>query len=372
MDFRLPTLMNAIFKKYLTCLCIPATLLFTGALTACNKKEDEHKEDTSVKAETPDLTTQVDTLHIQPAEFSANIISNGRVKAARHADIFFRSSEPVSEVLVRNGQRVSKGMPLARLDLFRLNSEKAKNEAALEQARLEMQDVLIGQGYDPAKLSEVPEDVMRLARVRSGLLQAETAVKSNQREIADATLSAPFDGVVANVNATPFSMPNLSEPFCRIIDTTSMEVEFSVLESEGLLLRPGDPISASPFSGGAMYSGRITEINPLIDDNGHIAVKARLADAKALIDGMNMRVSIDRPAGKRLMVPKSAVVLRSGRQVVFTFKEGKAMWNYVTTGMENFSSYEITEGLNSGDAVIISGGENLAHEAPVEIKTGGN
>ncbi len=345
-----------------------AFLASATLLAGCASKAAEEDSQASVTAETPDLTSMVDTIHVAPTEFAANIISNGRVKATRYADLFFRSQEPISEVLVKNGQRVRKGQPLGRLDLFRLNSQKVKNEAALEQARLEMQDVLIGQGYDPRTTENVPEDVMRLARVRSGLLQAETEVKSNKQEIAEATLCAPFDGVVANVKATPYSMPSSSEPFCRVIDTSSMEVEFSVLESEGLTLKPGDRLTATPFSGGAEYAGTITEINPLIDDNGHIKVKARLADGRALLDGMNMRVSINRPMGVRLMVPKSAVVLRSGRQVVFTFSDGKAMWNYVTTGLENFASYEITEGLKPGDAVIVAGGENLSHEAPVVIK----
>ena len=345
-----------------------APLLLAALLTACSAKQTDEKTEANLKAETPDLSSMVDTMRIVPSEFTANIISNGRVKASRYADLNFRSSDPVSEVLVKNGQRVRKGQPLARLDLFRLNSQKVKNEAALEQARLEMQDVLIGQGYDPQNLTGVPDDVMRLARVRSGLLQAETELKSTLQEIEESTISAPFDGVVANVKATPFSIPSASEPFCRVIDTSSMEVEFSVLESEGLTLSPGDVLAAVPFSGGAEHAGRISEINPLIDENAHITVKARLNDGRDLIDGMNMRVSINRPLGVRMMVPKSAVVLRSGRQVVFTYKNGKAMWNYVTTGLENFDSYEITEGLNPGDAVIFYGAENLAHESPVVIK----
>lgn len=347
---------------------ITAPLIAVALLTACAQKAPEDNQQANVTADTPDLTAMVDTIHLQSDEFSANIISNGRVKASRYADLFFRTAEPVSEVMVKNGQRVRKGQPLARLDLFRLNSQKIKNEAVLEQARLEMQDVLIGQGFDPRAADAVPEEVMRLARVRSGLLQAETEVKANLQEIAESTLSAPFDGVVANVKAKPYSMASSSEPFCLVIDTSSMEVEFSVLESEGLSLKPGDHISAAPFSGGGEYEGRITEINPLIDENGHITVKASLSGSNDLIDGMNMRVSINRDMGPRLMVPKSAVVLRSGRQVVFTFKDGKAMWNYVTTGLENFASYEITEGLKPGDAVIISGCENLSHEAPVMIK----
>ena len=66
-------------------------------------------------------------------------------------------------------------------------------------------------------------------------------------------------------------------------------------------------------------------------------------------------------------MPKSSVVLRSGRQVVFTLDGNKAMWDYVTTGLENLNEYTVTDGLTSGMTVITSGNVNLAHEAPVKV-----
>lgn len=53
---------------------------------------------------------------------------------------------------------------------------------------------------------------------------------------------------------------------------------------------------------------------------------------------MNVRVSVKRSVGEQLVIPKTAVVLRSGKQVVFTLKDGKAMWNYVHTGLEIWKS----------------------------------
>ena len=71
----------------------------------------------------------------------------------------------------------------------------------------------------------------------------------------------------------------------------------------------------------------------------------------------------------------AAVVLRSGKQVVFTLKEGKAMWNYVHTGLENATEYVVSDksqggvedGLLEGDTVIVTGNLNLAHETEVTI-----
>ncbi len=313
-------------------------------------------------------TVEVDTFHLVAAVFRSDVVSNGKVKADEYADMYFRSSELIDDVAVHNGQRVRNGQVLARLDLFKLNAEKDRQEAALAQARLELQDVLIGQGYNPENMASVPEDVMRLARVRSGLQQAESNYNMTLRDIDNATLSAPFDGIVANVKGARHTMATASEPFCRIINDSRMSVVFPILESELPHVENGGMIEVMPYSSDKKYVGHISEINPVVDESGHVTVKAILEQSRSLIDGVNVRVRCSQSLGKRLVVPKSAVVLRSGRQVVFCYKDGRAMWNYVTTGLENLDSYEITEGLGEGDTVIVAGNENLAHETPVRIK----
>ena len=83
---------------------------------------------------------------------------------------------------------------------------------------------------------------------------------------------------------------------------------------------------------------------------------------------MNVRVSAFRSVGKQWVVPKTAVVLRTGKQVVFTVVDGKAVWNYVQTGLENATEYTVTgETLKEGDPVIVTGNINLAHESPVKV-----
>lgn len=106
----------------------------------------------------------------------------------------------------------------------------------------------------------------------------------------------------------------------------------------------------------------------MVDDNGMIKVWASVPGGNGLIDGMNVRVSVKRAVEEALVVPKTAVVLRSGRPVVFNYADGKAQWNYVTLGLENLSEYTIVDGINPGMIIITSGNINLAHESPVKIK----
>ena len=345
-------------------------LLFAPALitlSACSGNDSKTTDSEVMGHGDLELTVEVDTITLKAKPFNSDIVSNGRVKASEFADIYFRSSELISDVMVHNGQRVKKGQALARLDMFKLNAEKSRQAAALAQAQLDLQDVLIGQGYNPEDMASVPADVMSLARIRSGLEQAEASYNSTIRDIENATLIAPFDGVVANVKGARHTMASTGEPFCRVINDNSMSVEFPILESELAMLQPGETVEVTPYSSNDKYTGRVTEINPIVDESGHIAVKASLNSGRGLVDGVNVRIRSSHSLGDKLVVPKSAVVLRTGRQVAFTYQDGKAMWNYVTTGLENLDSYEIIEGLKEDDPVIYSGNENLAHETPVKI-----
>ena len=349
-----------------TIINIFACILIAGC--SHQSKEGEENEHTSkVKAIETDKTPEVTLLELKPSVFSHEIVSNGKVTAREKVDVNFQTQGIISNIYVHNGQRVSKGQKIAALDAFKLKNQHDKALNAVASARLEMKDVLIGQGFDPEHQENIPDEVMKLARLRSGLEQAELTLAASEKELADAILTAPVSGIIANLSVKPHNMTG-SEPLCRIINDVGMDVEFSIIESELAMLRQGDEVSVSPFSDPANHAiGRVVEINPMVDENGMIKVWATISGNKGLIDGMNVRVNVKKRVEEALVVPKSSVVLRSGRQVIFTLKEGKAIWNYVTTGLENLSEYTITEGLSAGDSVIVTGNINLAHEAPVKI-----
>lgn len=352
-----------------------AIALLALAAGGCGKSAETTDNDSAIAKENltesaTEKIAEVTVLELQPSVFSHEIVSNGRLTANEKVDVNFQTQGLISAIYVRNGQRVTKGQKIATLDAYKLQNQFAKDRNAVESARLEMQDVLIGQGYDPQHPEKVPSDVMELARLRSGLNQAELSLTATQREIQDATLVAPISGTIANLQTKPHNMSSASEPICRIINEGGMDVEFTVLESELPMIKPGDAVTVTPFSQDESRQGRVKEINPMVDENGMVMVWASVSGGNGLIDGMNVRVSVRREVEKTLVVPKSAVVLRSGRQVVFTLDEGngdKAMWNYVTTGLENLNEYTITDGLTPGMKVITTGNINLAHEAPVKV-----
>ena len=224
---------------------------------------------------------------------SNSLTATGKVKAANYTDLYFRSQEQIAHVYVKNGARVGKGQKIADLEVFALNSQLRQAEISLEQAKLELQDILIGQGYDPDHLDKVPADMMKLAKVKSGYEQAALQKENALREMENATLVAPFDGVIANLTAKPHHMAGSSEPFCRIIQTSNMEVEFQVLENELHLIKMGQKVEIVPQATTVgVQQGEICSMNPLVNEKGLIQVRARVKGNVGLMEGMNVTVRI--------------------------------------------------------------------------------
>ena len=151
-----------------------------------------------------------------------------------------------------------------------------------------------------------------------------------------------------------------------------MEVDLTVLESELPLIKVGDQVEVTPYATAVgTRTGNVSEINPLVDENGMVRVKAQVNGGEKLFDGMNVRISVKRSVPDQMVVPRTAIVLRAGKQVIFTVKDSIAMWNYVQTGLENLSEYTLVNweasGLQEGMTVITTGNVNLAHETPVKI-----
>jgi RND family efflux transporter MFP subunit len=350
------------------------TLIFTAslllvALSACNVGGRGNDADNAVQPLPAAPPAEVTTVPLIITDFEHEIVSNGRISARMVAEVKFQTSEIITEIFVRNGDRVTRGQRLATLDTFALNNRVEQARDALERARLDMQNVLIGQGFRLDSLDAVPNDIMQLARTRSGFNTAQINYDMAKHELERATLVAPISGTVANLFANPLTLSRPGEVFCHIIDTQNLEVSFTVLENELGYIQNGDNVRITPFSmPDLQVDGRVSEINPWVNENGMVQVKASVSHHPRLIEGMNVRVSAFRSAGQQWVVPKSAVVLRTGRQVLFTAVGDRAFWHYIETGLENATQITVTgETLHEGDQIIVSGNINLAHESPIRL-----
>lgn len=349
-------------------------VLLSYILHACGTKTG----DILSKAEKRQYTEQqnpVEIIVLHKGPFKKELVNNGKLVALLKCELQFRVGEQLEKLSFRNGDEVKTGQVIAELNPFTYRQQVANIQIQLKRARLEMQNVLIGQGYNTMDSTAMPPHIYEMASVRSGFAEASQSLKTAEFNLKSTRLLAPFSGKLANIIQKQYDNVNAGTTFCTLIDDSEFEAEFRIVESEANDIRLGSEVQLIPFSDQTIYKGRISEINPVIDANGLILVKAVVKNPGGLMDGMNVKVLVEREIPDQLVVPKSAVLLRDNQEVLFKCTHDTiAFWTYIQTTGENTTSYSVIAHpdkgatLESGDTIIISGNLNLAHESKVNVK----
>lgn len=349
------------FSLLLLCIC------FIG----CGDKSVRTVSDNKL-AYSPEIN-EVDVITLKRQTFPMQLVANGKLSARQKSKLYFSEPGILVSVRARNGASVREGEVIAAIDDAEQKSSLEKARIERERARLEYLDVLAGLGYSVSDTASVPENVRMLAEVRSGYGSALNSYDDARRSLDGTVLRAPFTGKIADLKLKKWDKTG-SDVFCTLIDDSSYDVHFSALESEYSFLEEGEKIKAVPFGSSSSFAGEISEINPVVDDNGQIAVTAKVNGASGLLDGMNVKITVDKNLPAQLVVPKSAVVIRDGLEVLFRYRGEKAEWVYVNVLRANSESYSVAANadrgavLEEGDQVVVSGNLNLADGSQVALK----
>ena len=319
---------------------------------------------------------EVETIILKNESFQKELVSNGKIIAAQKNSVQFEVSDKLEHLYVKNGDFVHKGKLLASLNPFKYQQRLARAEIDLKKAKFQFEDMLVGRGIFTTKRDSIARDVYDMVASRSGYDAALLELKTAQYELRSTKLIAPFGGKVANIESRVYENVNAGKSFMTLIDDAVFEVEFYLIESEMGDVALNNSVQIVPFALGKTYNGHISSINPLIERNGTILVKAVVKNDGKLTEGMNVKVRIEKEVKGQLVVPKSAVVLRDNQEVLFKVVDGKAYWTYIQTTLENSSSYAVianpdksSASLTPGDTVIVSGNLNLAHDSEVILKS---
>lgn len=339
---------------------------------SCGGNETQQQDDSKL-AYSPEVN-EVEVVTLRRQDFPMQLLSNGKLSASRKSVLYFPESGVITKVNVRNGSPVKEGDVLAELDSQAQSLALESAQLELDKARLEYLDVLAGMGYSTADTVSASEDVLKLARIRSGYENARINFAKARRSMDGIVLRAPFGGRVADLKLKEWDRTG-TDPFCAVVGDSSFDVNFYALESEYPFLSSGQTVRVTPFDYvDGEVRGRIIAINPTVDKNGQIAVTAQVGGGARLVDGMNVKVVVERTLSSQLVVPKSAVVIRDGLEVLFRYRNGKAEWVYVNTLRANSESYVIKANedrgasLSEGDSIIVSGNLNLADGSSVSIR----
>ncbi len=302
----------------------------------------------------------------------------------------------ITDVLVEEGDHVSKDQVLARLSREMLDTQAAQNEAALarDTAAIEQSRSAIDQAEAAAdearqalnraqilsKSGNATEATLeqrvsasrssdgRLAAARNGLsiAQADLAqAKAQQAEItlrlARTEIRAPVDGIVsrrtARVGATAGTA---GEPLFRLIAHGTIELEGEVTETALSKMRPGAPAEVRADSD-TVLKGHVRAVYPEVDRASRLGkVRVALDPSPALHIGGFVRGSVELARRQTVAVPLSALLYGAdGATTVLVVQDGRVAERPVQTGLSTGGFTEIRTGVAAGDVVVARAGPFL-------------
>ncbi len=316
-------------------------------------------------AATPTLPSRghlVTSILAERAPISAQHERPGTLRLRRLVRLHAREEGRVQQLDLFEGDRVSAGALLVRLDdaLLRLELDKAR--ATLAQKRIDLKRY-----EDLAQRDAASQD--ELAQARTALALAEADLSLLETRLDHTRITAPFAGVITERLVEPGDFVAKNTHLLTLADPASLVAEVYVSELVLPHIAVGDPARIRIDAlGGQRFAGRILRIHPTLSEaNRQAVVEIRFDaipdDARA---GQFVRAELDTAAVARLLVPFRALRQDRDGPFVWVIEDGKAARQPVRTGIRIADQVEILEGIDPGQRVITRGFLGLADGKRVE------
>lgn len=334
-------------------------------IIGCTTEATNDNEVDSSTLRKKNAPTQVETVKAVKKPFNYQIHVNGIVEAAKEVEMAFKIGGTLENLAVHEGDKVQKGELLAKFNTLESEYALEKANISLKERELEYKNQLLAMGNQG--------DSLQMANVRSnigyitGLKAAELEYKKAVTQFNSTSVRAPFSGVVSNLKVKQGALVKVGDKLCSISSSKSFLVKTEVLETVIGKVNIGQQVNINPLALDKAYTGVVQSINPRVDQYGVVNLTIAVNMPKGLMTGMHVAIIINAPYLENIIIPESALVIRSGKEVVFVEEGGLAKWKYVSTGLKSNNQVEVLEGLVEGDAVITTNNIYLAHDAPITI-----
>jgi len=232
-----------------------------------------------------------DTLKADMRDITQGLPVSGTVKALNYAVIKARVAGELQEILVREGDTVKAGQVLARIDPTEYQRRwaqaheqavAAKFQMEIAQRQRDINKVLIDQGFisKAAMDNSLASFQGALATQKAAIAGADVARKA----LDDATLLAPFSGVIALRVAQVGERVGIDAKLLELVDLSQLEVEVPVSPSESLDVRVGQVAALQLEDRKEKVTAKVKRISP---------------SAQAGSRSVMIYLSLDKPEGLR-------------------------------------------------------------------------
>ena len=270
----------------------------------------------------------------------------------------------LAEVLVREGDRVTKGQVLARFEAAELQAKVNERRSALEAARADARWTSRDRSDKESLASRnivsqsAADQARATAENRSSMVSvAEAQLEVAMRNLADAQVLAPFDGVVGERIANQGESLPIDGKILALLDTSHVEIAAQMPAADVVRLRVDQSAAVTLEGfGDRVFNGRITRISPTTQPGSRsIPVYVEISDRhEALRGGLFATGTVNvQEKSHALAVPASAMRKDDQGDFVLAIENGVLVRKPVGA-VRTWSRGELVEvkGLESGMQIV--------------------
>ncbi|MGA3295555.1 MAG: efflux RND transporter periplasmic adaptor subunit [Candidatus Acidiferrales bacterium] len=366
---------------------IPALLLaasiFSLAVAGCShpSADDDAAGTSSAKAD-------VTLTRVVRADISEMLTLTGTAAAPPNQDVRVSAlvAGRIADLGVAEGDPVRTGQVLAKLDDRPYRDQLQQAEAAAQQAKASLDNVLLTRKRDEDLFQRgiVARKELEDARTQetvatAALRQSEAALELARLQLARTQILSPLNGWVAKrfVSVGEQVDGTAAQPIVEVADLR--EVEFLANTPAGYLakLKPGERVDVKSGAVGAQeFVGHVVAISPAVDPaTGVGVVRIRVPNSGGLLRlGMFLtaEVAVDTHAHALTVEPEAVYRDQAGQPRIFLVNQDAATALPVKLGIETRDRVELIDspGVKEGDTIIRTGGYGLGDKAAIRVTSG--
>ena len=318
---------------------------------------------------------------VQPgrASLSQSIEFSGPLVAPNTAVLRAKAAGTLLGLSVREGDRVSAGQVVGRIDMADLGSRIAERGALLESSRATLAQAershasnerLAAQGFISA--SALDSSRAQVDTARAGLNAAQATLDTTRIAQRDAALVAPIAGIVAKRHVLPGEKVTVEQPVLTLVDLRTLELAGSVATHEVGRLAPGMAVWVTVEGNAAPLAGQLVRIAPTAEAGTRsIGVTVALSNGQERLRGGQYalaRVELADPQ-QRMVLPVPAVASTGGQSQVWLIDQGVLVRRAITLGRRDDAGgrVEVLDGLAADAQVLAARFDNLREGAPARV-----
>lgn len=320
-----------------------------------NKNENLAKTEVVAKASSSNAVVTIATVEKSP--LVADFTVNGNFVANQDLKLLSEASGRVTQILVDEGARVSKGQILARIDAEYASLDVQRIEDAL--AKLKTDYARYSSSYETGGVTKAQLDEVELA-----LRNTENQLQQAKRRLSDAEVKAPIAGVINKRMIEMGAFVGPGAELFEIVDVSKLKLKVSVNEAQVVQLKKGDKVTIkSTVFPESEYSGVVSFIAVKADNSLNYPIEIEVANSgkNELKAGMYGTAYFNFPQQEDVIqIPRSSFVGSvNSNQVYVMSADSVATLRQVTPGKIFGDKVVILQGLEEGETVITTGQINL-------------